>query len=209
VIVRRKTQSVNAPTTRSTSLLAGVLAMLLVFAGCAATDPNPEAAALKPNTLDAIDYDLPAYIYGCWEGTIDAPDSATPLDSTGKHLRGAPATYQFCYRPRPTRGGELVLTRFDLGSNYTTVVAFDNHVTAFDARLRTGRLRNHALVEQGISLLWLFPVYGREDIYADENIAMKSDNLIAMSGKELIQVNGTDAVIVTFHADFHRVPGQT
>jgi hypothetical protein len=38
---------------------------------------------------------------------------------------------------------------------------------------------------------------------------MKRDDLIAMSGKELIQVNGTDAAIVTFHADFHRVPNKT
>jgi len=38
---------------------------------------------------------------------------------------------------------------------------------------------------------------------------MKSDNLIAMSGKELIQVNGTDAAIVTFHGNFHRVPNKT
>ncbi len=38
---------------------------------------------------------------------------------------------------------------------------------------------------------------------------MKSDNLIAMSGKELIQVNGTDAAIVTFHGNFHHVPNKT
>lgn len=38
---------------------------------------------------------------------------------------------------------------------------------------------------------------------------MKSDILIAMSGKELIQVNGTDAAIVTFHGNFHDVPDKT
>jgi hypothetical protein len=152
---------------------------------------------------------LPASFYGCWEGTIDGPDSVTPLNWTGKQLRGEPITYQLCYRHRPEGGGDLVLTKFELGSSNLTVVAFDNHVIAVDERLRTSRLRNHALVEQGHDLLWVFPFYAREDIYADENIAMKSDNLIAMSGKELIQVNGTDTAIVTFHGNFHRVPNKT
>jgi len=102
-----------------------------------------------------------------------------------------------------------VLTEFELSNSNLTVVAFDNHVTAVDVRLRTSRLRNHALIKQGHDLLWVFPFYAREDNYADENIAMKSDNLIAMSGKELIQVNGTDAAIVTFHGNFHHVPNKT
>jgi hypothetical protein len=194
--------------TRSFSLFAGALAVL-VYTGCSTTAPNPDADALKPNTLDSIDYDLPASFYGCWEGTIDGPDSVTPLNWTGKQLRGEPITYQLCYRHRPEDGGDLVLTKFELGSSNLTVVAFDNHVIAVDERLRTSRLRNHALVEQGHDLLWVFPFYAREDIYADENIAMKSDNLIAMSGKELIQVNGTDTAIVTFHGNFHRVPNKT
>lgn len=207
--MRKKTQSVNASKARSTSLIVCVLAILLTFTGCGTTASNPEAAALKPNILDEIDYELPASFYGCWEGTMDNFDSLTPLDSMGNHLRGERATYQFCYRRRPTGGGELVLTKFEVSGNNLSIVAFDNHVTAFDERLRTGRLRNHALVEQGHSLFWVFPVYAREDIYADENIAVKSDDLIAMSGRELIQVNGTDAAIVTFHADFHRLPSQT
>jgi hypothetical protein len=140
---------------------------------------------------------------------MSAFDSLTPLNWTGNHVRAEQATYQFCYRRRPTGGGELVLTKFEVGPDDQNVVAFDNHVTAVDERLRTGRLRNHTLIEQVNYLLWVFPVYAREDIYADENIAMKSDNLIAMSGKELIQVNGADAAIVTFHADFHRVPNKT
>jgi hypothetical protein len=190
------------------ALFAGVLAMLL-FTGCSTTAPNPEADALKPNTLDSIDYDLPASFQGCWEGSIDAPDSLSPLDWTGNHLHWEPATYQFCYRPLPAGGGDLVLTRFEYGGNNLNVLSFDNHVTAVDHGRHTARLRNHILVEQVNCLLWVLPVYNREDYYADENIALKSDNLIVMSGKELLQVNGTDTAIATFHADFHRVPNQT
>jgi hypothetical protein len=182
---------------------------MLMSTGCSATAPNPEAVALKPNILDSIDYDLPASFYGCWEGTIDRPDSITPLDSTGNHVRGESTTYQLCYRRRPEGGGGLVLARFDFGRHNMNVVTFDNHVIEVDQGRHTARLRNHVLIEQGINLLWAFPFYGREDIYADEDIAMKSDNLIAMSGKELIQVNGTDTAVVTFHADFHRVPNKT
>src|ERR1700691_3068996 len=193
---------------KSIGLFAGVLAML-IYTGCGTTAPNPDAVALKPNLLDSIEYGLPASFYGCWEGTIDSSDSVTPLNWTGNHLRVERNTYQLCYRRRAESGGELVLTKFESGGNNLDVISFDNHVTAVDEGRRTARLRNHVLVEQGHNLLWVYPVYGREDIYADENIAMKSDNLIAMSGKELIQVNGTDAAIVTFHADFHRVPNQT
>lgn len=207
-MVRKKTQSVNASTARSASLLVAVLAMLM-YSGCSTTAPNPEADALKPNILDSIDYDLPAAFYGCWEGTIDSADSVTPLNWTGNHARVERNTYQLCYRRRAASGGELMLTKFKSSGDNLDVVSFDNHVTAVDEGRRTARLRNHVLVEQGINLLWVFPFYGREDIYADEDIAMKSDNLIAMSGKELIQVNGTDAAIVTFHADFHRVPDKT
>jgi hypothetical protein len=182
---------------------------MLIYTGCSATAPNPEAEALKPNILDSIDYALPASFYGCWEGTIDSADSVTPLNWTGNHLSVERNTYQLCYRRRPAGGGELVLTKFEFGGNNLDVVSFDNHVTAVDEGRRTARLRNHVLIEQGHNLLWVLPAYAREDIYADENIAMKSDDLIAMSGKELIQVNGTDAAIVTFHADFHRVPNKT
>lgn len=193
---------------KSIGLFAGVLAML-INTGCSTTAPNPEAVALKPNILDSIDYDLPASFYGCWEGKIDSADSVTPLNWSGNHLRVERNTYQLCYRRRPESGGELLLTKFEAGGNNLDVISFDNHVTAVDEGHRTARLRNHVLVEQGHNLLWVYPVYGREDIYADEDIAMKSDNLIVMSGKELIQVNGTDAAIVTFHADFHRVPDKT
>jgi hypothetical protein len=190
------------------SLFAGILAMLL-FTGCSSTAaPDPDAVALKPNTLDSIDYELPAPFYGCWEGTIDT-DSVTPLDWAGKHLRSEPQTYQLCYRHRPEGGGDLVLTKFEVSGGDLNVVAFDNHVTAVDEKLRTSRLRNHVLVEQGHDLMWLFPVYGREDIYADENIAMKNDNLIEMTGKELIQLNGADTALATFHGTFHRLPNQT
>lgn len=182
---------------------------MLIYTGCATTAPNPEAVALKPNILDSIDYDLPASFYGCWEGTIDSADSVTPLNWTGKHVSVERNTYQLCYRRRPAGGGELVLTKFEFGGSNLDVVSFDNHVTAVDEGRRTARLRNHVLAEQGHNLMWVFPAYAREDIYADEDIAMKSDDLIAMSGKELIQVNGTDAVLVTFHADFHRVPNKT
>jgi hypothetical protein len=192
---------------KTIGLFAGILAMLSC-ARCSTTAPNPEADALRQSTLDSIDYELPASFYGCWEGTIDSFDSITPLNWTGNHLYSERATYELCYRHRPAGGGELVLTRFEYGGNNLNVLTFDNHVTAVDQKHDTGRLRNHALVEQVNYLLWVLPTYTREDIYADENIALKSDNLIVMSGKELVQLNGTDAAIVTFHADFHRVPSQ-
>ena len=182
---------------------------MLFCTGCSTTAPNPEAVALKPNILDSIDYELPASFYGCWEGTIDRPDSITPLDSSGNHLRAESTSYQLCYRRRPEGGGDLVLTRFEAGGHSLSFVGFDNHVIAVDPGRHTARLRNHVLLEQGINLLWLFPFYGHEDIYADEDITMKNDNLIAMSGKELVQVNGTDTALGTFHADFHRVPNKT
>lgn len=70
---------------------------MLIYTGCSTTAPNPDADALKPNMLDSFDYDLPASFYGCWEGTIDGPDSLTPLNWTGKQLRDEPITYQLCY----------------------------------------------------------------------------------------------------------------
>ena len=79
--VRQNPQSVSVSTARSIILLAAVLAML-IYSGCSSTAPNPEAVALKPNLLDAIDYELPASFYGCWEGTIDNADSITPLNWT-------------------------------------------------------------------------------------------------------------------------------
>ena len=104
-----------------------------------------------------------------------------------------------------------MLTKFEIvGNNLNLkVLSFNNHVVAVDNGRHTDRLRNHAVVEQVGNLMWLQLYAIREDIYADENIAMKGDNLISMSGKELIQVNGADAAIVTFHADFHRVPDKT
>jgi hypothetical protein len=190
---------------RATKLVAVVLAMFLCTS-CSAPASSPEVSALTSSTPISAEYDLPASLYGCWEGSVDQFDSVTPLNWMGNYIKSVRTTYQMCYRRRPAGGGDLVLNKVELSGQEVKIVSFDNRVTAVDSGRRAGHLRNHAVFDQLGYLLWVFPVHAQHDIYAEEDIAMKNDNLIAMSGKQLIRVNGTDIAIVTFHSDFHRVP---
>jgi hypothetical protein len=188
------------------TLLAAIVATL-IYSGCStAAGPSPEAVALTSSTPVSAEYDLPASLYGCWEGSIEGFDSVTPLNWMGNYISGVRTTYTMCYRRHPAGGGDLVLAKVELGGKELKILSFDNRVTGVDAGRHTGRLRNHAVLEQVGYLLWVFPVHAQHDIYAEEDIVMKNDNLITMSGKELVRVNGTDVAIVTFHGDFHRVP---
>jgi hypothetical protein len=42
-----------------------------------------------------------------------------------------------------------------------------------------------------VSVLWLFPSRIQQDIFAEEDVEMKTADLIFMQAKQLVQVNGS------------------
>lgn len=191
---------------RAAKLIAAAFAVI-TFAGCGTMTGTGEEVPLSSSTRVSEEYDLPAVVYGCWEGTIEGFDTITPLNWMG-HLisRGGKITWQMCYRHVQTGGGALTLNKVEIAGKEGTIVSFENHVTAVDAKRLTFHLRNHGVVEQVGYILWLFPVRGQQDIYAEEDIAMKNKDLFAMTGEQLLRLNGQDIARMTYHADFHRVP---
>lgn len=191
---------------RAAKLIAAAFAVI-AFAGCGTMTGIGEEVPLSSSTHVSGEYDLPAAAYGCWEGTIEGFDSITPLNWVG-HLisRGMKTTYQMCYRHVQTGGGALTLNKVEIAGKEGTIVSFENHVTAVDAKRGTFHLRNHGVLEQVGYILWLFPVRAQQDIYAEQDIGMKNKDLVAMTGEQLVRLNGRDIARMTYHADFHRVP---
>jgi hypothetical protein len=169
--------------------------------------PSPQG--LPESTANVgPDLALPSQFYGCWEGKFESFDSVTPLSFAGHFVsRAIPVTYQFCYQPKPDGGAQLDLTKVEIDGKEGTITHFDNRVTAVDNQHLTGSLENHATMVSVSKFLWVLPVSSQQDIFAHEDLAMKAEDIVFVQGKQRVQINDEDIVDVTFHADFHRVPG--
>jgi hypothetical protein len=180
---------------------------LATIAGCGAQVGLGEQTLPQSSTVLIPEKPLPNALFGCWEGTIERFDSVTPLSFAGHFIgEGIRTTYQMCYRPIEG-GGRLDLTKVEIEGKKATITRFDNHVTAVDYERQSAHLRNHAVMESVVYVMWLFPVRAQQDIFADEDVQLKSHDVLAVSGKQLVRVNGVDVAEMTFHADFHRVSG--
>jgi hypothetical protein len=181
----------------------------LLIQGCASTGPAPEEAMRKsaPAVVAADHLAMPADFLGCWEGTIDGFDSIQPLSFSGHFVSKAlRVVYKFCYRPESNGAYRLDLTKAEIDGKEATITYFENQVTSADVEHRTGHLRNHAIVVQKAYVFLIFPVRVQQDVFAEEDIVLKSHDVIGMTGEQLVQVNGSDIAKITFHADFNRVP---
>jgi hypothetical protein len=187
--------------------LTGSCFLGLLLSGCAMQAPSPQG--LPESTANVgPDLALPSQFYGCWEGKFESFDSVTPLSFAGHFVsRAIPVTYQFCYQPKPDGGAQLDLTKVEIDGKEGTITHFDNRVTAVDNQHLTGSLENHATMVSVSKFLWVLPVSSQQDIFAHEDLAMKAEDIVFVQGKQRVQINDEDIVDVTFHADFHRVPG--
>jgi hypothetical protein len=88
------------------------------------------------------------------------------------------------------------------------VISFDNRFTALDLKNNTARLQNRVVVEITQNFLWLIPMSAKEDILADEEIAVKDPDLIAMKGSQVLMLNGQNFASMSFHGDFRRVTAE-
>jgi hypothetical protein len=67
-------------------------------------------------------------------------------------------------------------------------------------------MQNHAVADSKVMLLWIFPMHVTQEIYAEEDLELKSPDLILIRGRQLLVMSGNVIAEMTFHADFHRVP---
>ncbi len=152
---------------------------------------------------------IPREFFGCWQGTVSEYDTAKSYSVlSDETIRAAAAntTYQFCFTPRPDGTGQLDLKKVEVGGDEIIVKRFDNRVTALDPEHYRGSLRNHLIGESIIRLLWIFPLHVQQEIYAEEDLQMKSPDLIAVAGRQLVVIRGKVFAEMSFHTDFHRIP---
>lgn len=187
---------------------ATLAALALLAASACGTQVGVGDQGLPTSSAVVVpDRPLPDVFFGCWEGTLERFDSVTPLSFAGRFVgESIRTTYQFCYRPIEG-GGRLDLTKVEIEGKQATITRFDNHVTAVDSERLSGHLKNHAVMESVVYVMWLFPVSAQQDIFAEQDIELKNPNVVAMRGKQLVRVNGQDIAEMTFHADFHKVAG--
>ncbi len=153
----------------------------------------------------ALSMTLPSPFVGCWEGTIDGWDSLTPIGFLSSLFRPTQITYRFCYLPNADgRSYRFELRKVAIAAKELTQTAFANQIVWIDDRHRTGYLRNHLTVIQTSWLLFI-PIRVQQDVYAEQIVVLENSNLVRMRGADLVQLNGTDYLRQTFHADFHRV----
>jgi hypothetical protein len=178
----------------------------LFIGGCAMQAPSPQG--LPESTVNVgPEVTVPAEFYGCWEGNFEGFDSVTPLSFAGHFVsRAMRITYQMCYQPKPG-GAQLDLTKVEIDGKEGTVTHFDNRATAVDYKRQTASLENHATVVSVGYLFWVFPVSEQQEIFAHEDLALKTNDIVFVQGKQRVQLNGENIAEMTFHADFHRVPG--
>ena len=179
----------------------------LFIGGCAMQAPSPQG--LPESTVNVgPEVTVPAEFYGCWEGNFEGFDSVTPLSFAGHFVsRAMRITYQMCYQPKPGGGAQLDLTKVEIDGKEGTVTHFDNRATAVDYKRHTASLENHATVVSVGYLFWVFPVSEQQEIFAHEDLALKTNDIVFVQGKQRVQLNGENIAEMTFHADFHRVPG--
>src|SRR5260370_1566599 len=116
-------------------------------------------------------------------------------------------TYQRGDQPNPLGGAERDRTKFESNGKEGTVTHLDNRATAVDYKRHTASLENHATVVSVGYLFWVIPVPEQQEIFAHEDLALKTNDIVFVQGKQRVQLNGEDIAEMTFHADFHRVPG--
>jgi hypothetical protein len=185
-------------------------AIALAVCSACATGYHETAEQVLPESTAAVSPDvyIPKAFFGCWEGGINGFDTVTPLSFSGHFVSGAmQTTYQFCLRRTSEGGAVMQLTRLEIAGQQATVKRFDSHITSTNPQGPGAHLRNHVVVESTANLFWLFPVSAQQDIFADEDIVLTPQDVIAMQGKQLVRMNGADIAEMTFHGDFHRVAG--
>lgn len=184
-----------------------VAAALFTLAACGTQTGTGEQGLPPSSALVMSEKPLPDVFFGCWEGTIERFDSVTPLSFAGRFIgESLRTTYQFCYRPIEG-GGRLDLTKLEVQGKKATITRFDNHFTAVDTERLKAHLKNHVVAESVVYVMWLFPLSAQQDIFAEQDIELKSHDVVAMRGKQLLRVNGADVAEMSFHGDFNRVSG--
>lgn len=98
------------------------------------------------------------------------------------------------------------MKKAQVGGNEVIVTHFDNRVTEVDPEHYRGSLRNHVIGVSILRLLWIIPLHVQQEIYAEEDLQMKSPDLIAVQGRQLVVMSGKVIAEMSFHTDFHRVP---
>ncbi len=192
------------------SVLKAIFAAIALFAGTACVSYHETGEQIQPESSAYVSPDvaIPEVFFGCWEGTINGFDSVTPLSFAGHFITGSMKTvYQFCLRPVEGGGAVMQLTKLEIEGHQATVKRFDNHITATYPERPGAHLRNHLLIESTAYLFYILPVKSEQDIFAEEDIVMTPQGVIAMQGKQLARMNGQDIAEITFHGDFYRVAG--
>jgi len=168
------------------------------------SNPVLEIPGQEPDSTKSLV--LPSPFVGCWEGTIEGFDTVTPIGFMSSSLRGARATYTFCYLPNPDgKTYRLEFRKLVIDDSELTPTAFENQILWVDDASHRGYLRNHLSVVQ-TSWLLIFPIHIHEEIYAEQIATLRDQNSIGIRGAELIRMEGKDYARTEFHADFHRIP---
>ncbi len=199
---------IGAPRSTSRALKAFLaLISLLLGAACVTSyHETGEQQKVESSAYVSKDIAIPQGFFGCWEGTINGFDSVTPLSFDGHFIKGSMQTvYQFCLRRAEEGGAVMQLTKLEIEGRQATVKRFDNHITATYPERPGAHLRNYLVIASTVHLFWLFPVTLEQEIFAEEDIVLTPQDVIAMQGKQLARMGGQDIAEMTFHSDFHRV----
>jgi hypothetical protein len=192
---------------RAAGLLLVALAGLLVVE-CSVERVNAPQVPPESTVMVGPEARVPKEFVGCWEGTVDAFDTAksyTLLSDDYIRTSAAHTTYEFCFSSRPSGTGQLELKKVQVRGNELRISHFDNRVTAFDPERYRGKMRNHGIVEATVWLLWIIPMHVQQEVYAEEEFQMKSRDVVFVQGKQLLVIHGAVSAEMTFHTDFHRV----
>jgi hypothetical protein len=149
---------------------------------------------------------IPNEWFGCWKGTVDSFDTVTPLSPSvsANSIKTLSTTYTLCFTKRPDGSGQLELADVEIGGHKGTVTHFDNRFTSLGPTPDRASMRNHAIVESVLYVLWIFPIHVTQEIYADEDLQFVPPNVVSVRGKQLVVMGGNMIASMTFHANFNR-----
>jgi hypothetical protein len=188
-------------------LLVAFATVLLVK--CSVERANAPEIPPESSFIVGAEPKVPKVFFGCWEGNLrefDTAKSYTFLSDEQIRTAAADTTYQLCFSPRPDGTGLLELTKAQVGGNEIVVTRFDNRITGGDPEHYRAHMQNHVVADSKVMLLWIFPVHVTQEIYAEEDLELKSPDLIFIRGRQLVVMSGKVIAEMTFHADFRRVP---
>jgi hypothetical protein len=191
-------------------VIAG-LALLAAFLLVRCTIQKIEGPLYVPQPVTEVppNVEVPEEFFGCWRGTLTGYDTARSFSPaiSDSSLKGVRTTYQFCYDKRPDGGGTLELTGVEIEGREAKITHFENHPTSVDVRNKRATMRSRVTMESTFWVL-IIPVHIAQDIYVQEALQLTSRDVIAVQATQWIVVGGNLIGEMTFHADFHRVPGR-